>query len=87
MAYRLKDLSQNFLKESLMRSRPTDGTARRLTRILHGKYAVSIKQVARMLHISDRHAVRFIDRLVKEGVIELRYRERRYNYYSIRRDK
>jgi DNA-binding Lrp family transcriptional regulator len=70
-----------------MRSRPTDGTTRRLARILQSRYAVSIKQVARMLNISERHAVRFIDRLVKEGVIELRYRERRYNYYSVRRDK
>jgi predicted ArsR family transcriptional regulator len=70
-----------------MRSLPTDGTARRLTRILNGKYAVCVKDVARLLHISDRHAWRFIDRLVKEGVIELRYRERRYNYYSVRRDK
>lgn len=69
------------------RSRPTDGTARRLTRILHGKYAVSVKDVARLLRISDRHAWRFIDRLVKEGIIELRYRQRRYNYYSVRRDK
>jgi predicted ArsR family transcriptional regulator len=69
------------------RSRPTDGTARRLTRMMQSRYAVSIKQVARLLHISDRHATRFIDRLVKEGVIELRYRERRYNYYSVRRDK
>jgi len=69
-----------------MRSRPTDGTARRLTRILNGKYAVCVKDVARLLHISDRHAWRFIDRLVKEGVIELRYRQR-YNYYSVRRNK
>ena len=70
-----------------MRSRPTDGTARRLTRIVNGKYAVSVKDVARLLHMSDRHAWRFIDRLVKEGVIELRYRQRRYNYYSVRRNK
>lgn len=70
-----------------MRSRPTDGTARRLTRIVNGKYAVSVKDVARLLHMSDRHAWRFIDRLVKEGVIELRYRQRRYNYYSVRRIK
>lgn len=75
-------------KTTQSRSRPTDGTARRLTRILQSRYAVSIKEVARMLHISDRHAWRFVDRLVKEGVIELRYRQRRYNYYSvIRRNK
>jgi len=53
---------------------------------VNGKYAVSVKDVARLLHISDRHAWRFIDRLVKEGVIELRYKQR-YNYYSVRRNK
>jgi predicted ArsR family transcriptional regulator len=68
------------------RSKPTDGTTVRLMRILKGKYAVSVKDVARILHISDRHAWRFISRLEAEGVIELRYRQR-YNYYSIRRDK
>ena len=68
------------------RSKPTDGTTVRLMRILKGKYAVSVKDVARILHISDRHAWRFINRLEAEGVIELRYRQR-YNYYSVRRDK
>jgi predicted ArsR family transcriptional regulator len=68
------------------RSKPTDGTTVRLTRILRGKYAVSVKDVARILRISDRHAWRFISRLEAEGVIELRYRQR-YNYYSVRRNK
>lgn len=68
------------------RSKPTDGTTVRLTRILKGKYAVSVKDVARILRISDRHAWRFISRLEAQGVIELRYRQR-YNYYSVRRNK
>lgn len=68
------------------RSKPTDGTTVRLTRILKGKYAVSVKDVARILRISQRHAWRFISRLEAEGVIELRYRQR-HNYYSVRRDK
>jgi hypothetical protein len=68
------------------RSRPTDGTTARLTRILKGKYAVSVKDIARLLRISERHAWRFISRLEAQGVIELRYRQR-YNYYSVRRDK
>jgi|APCry1669189534_1035231.scaffolds.fasta_scaffold02924_7 biotin operon repressor len=70
-----------------MRSKPTDGTARRLTAKLQGKYAVSVKDVARLLGISDRHAERYISRLQAEGIIFLRYRQRRYNYYSIRRNK
>jgi len=70
-----------------MRSRPTDGTARRLTRILTGKYAVSIKDVARLLGVSHRHAERYVSRLQAEGIIFLRYRQQRYNYYSIRRNK
>ena len=78
---------QNYMTAKISRSRPTDGTTKRLARAMQSRYAMSFKQVARMFHISDRHAMRFIDRLVKEGVIELRYRERRYNYYSVRRDK
>jgi predicted ArsR family transcriptional regulator len=78
---------QNFMTAKISRSRPTDGTTRRLARVMQSRYAMSFKQVARLLNISDRHAMRFVDRLVKEGVIELRYRERRYNYYSVRRDK
>jgi len=69
-----------------MRAKPTDGTARKLLRIMHGKYAMSVHDVARNLKISPRHAWRFINRLEAEGLIYLRYRQR-FNYYSLRRTK
>jgi len=69
----------------MQRSKPTDGTARRLKRIWDGKYAMSVRDVARNLHISERHAWRFISKLEEEDVIYLRYRQNRYNYYSLKR--
>jgi Mn-dependent DtxR family transcriptional regulator len=53
---------------------------------MHGKYAMSVHDVARNLKISPRHAWRFINRLEAEGLIYLRYRQR-FNYYSLRRAK
>jgi Mn-dependent DtxR family transcriptional regulator len=70
-----------------LRSKPTDGTAIRLTKILEGKYAVNVKDVARLLRISHRHAQRFVKKLEDDGIIFYRYRQYRYKYYSIRRNK
>ena len=81
MASHLKDKS---LTGRTMRSRPTDGTTRKLLRIMQGKYAMSVLDVARNLRISERHAWRFIDRLVNEGKIYLRYKQQR-TYYSLRK--
>lgn len=67
-----------------MRSKPTDGTQRKLMRIMSGKYAMSVMDVARNLRISERHAWRFLAALEERGVIYLRYRYRR-NYYSLTR--
>jgi len=66
------------------RSRPSDGIKRKLLRLMQSKYAMSVKDVARNLRISDRHAWRYISRLEAEGLIYLRYRQR-FNYYSLRR--
>lgn len=68
----------------MQRSRPSDGIKRKLLKLLQGKYAMSVKDVARNLRISDRHAWRYISSLEAEGEIYLRYRQR-FNYYSLRR--
>jgi predicted ArsR family transcriptional regulator len=68
----------------MIRSRPSDGIKRKLLRLMQSKYAMSVKDVARNLRISDRHAWRYISRLEAEGLIYLRYRQR-FNYYSLRR--
>lgn len=81
MASHLKDRSSTG---RTMRSRPTDGTTRKLLRIWQGRYAMCVDDVARNLRISERHAWRFIQRLLDEDKIYLRYRQRK-NYYSLRR--
>lgn len=68
----------------IARSRPSDGTTRKLLRIMQGRYAMCVDDVARNLRISERHAWRFIQRLLDEEKIYLRYRQRK-NYYSLRR--
>lgn len=69
------------------RSRPSDGTTRKLLRILSGKYAMSVKDVARNLRISERQAWRYIARLLAEEKIYVRYAQPRTYYYSLRRTK
>jgi predicted ArsR family transcriptional regulator len=52
---------------------------------MQSKYAMSVKDVARNLRISDRHAWRYISKLEAQGLIYLRYRQR-FNYYSLRKN-
>lgn len=70
-----------------MRSKPTDGTARRIVRAMGELYAVSKQDVADMFGISLRHANRFISRLEAEKIIYLRYRQNRFYYYSLTKRK
>lgn len=69
-----------------MRARPSDAKLVRLTRVLQGKYAVSVKDVARIMRVSHRQAQRYVARLQEENIIFLKYRQR-YNYYALRRNK
>lgn len=70
-----------------MRAKPTDGKMMRLTRLLETRYAVSVRDVARIMKVSHITAMRYVIRLQNEGVIFLKYRQRRFNYYAIRRNK
>lgn len=70
-----------------MRSKPTDGKMVRLTRLLETRYAVSVRDVARIMKVSHITAMRYVIRLQNEGVIFLKYRQRRFNYYAIRRNR
>ena len=67
------------------RTRPSDGKTRKLLRIMEGKFAMSVVDVARNLKTSKRNAWRYISKLEADGCIYLRYRQR-LNYYSIRRE-
>ena len=70
-----------------MRAKPTDGKMVRLTRLLETRYAVSVRDVARIMKVSHITAMRYVIRLQNEGFIFLKYRQRRFNYYAIRRNK
>lgn len=67
----------------LNRARPSDGKARRLLRIFGGKFALSSKQVSRLLRVGQRQAERYIERLELEGHIYPRYRLDGYVYFSL----
>jgi predicted transcriptional regulator len=58
----------------------------RLVRILKGKYAVSVKDIARITGVSHRQAQTYVALLQNEGIIFLKYRQR-YNYYALRRNE
>ena len=70
-----------------MRARPSDGKLVRLTRVLETKYALSIRDVARIMRVSRATAVRYMTRLEEAGVVFVKYKQRRYNYYAIRRNE
>jgi predicted ArsR family transcriptional regulator len=70
-----------------VRARPSDGKLVRLTRVLESKYALSIRDVARIMRVSRATAVRYMTRLEEAGVVFVKYKQRRYNYYAIRRNE
>jgi predicted ArsR family transcriptional regulator len=70
-----------------VRTRPSDGKLVRLTRVLETKYALSIRDVARIMRVSRATAVRYMTRLEEAGVVFVKYKQRRYNYYAIRRNE
>jgi predicted ArsR family transcriptional regulator len=70
-----------------VRARPSDGKLVRLTRVLETKYALSIRDVARIMRVSRATAVRYMTRLEEAGVVFVKYKQRRYNYYAIRRNE
>jgi len=55
--------------------------------VLQGKYAVNIKDVARLMRLRVRQARYYVGVLTKEGKIYVRYKQDRYNYYALRRGK
>lgn len=67
-----------------MRSRPTDGLARRLLRWMRKEYAVSKPDVMKRFGFEERQARRYLNRLEQEGAIYPRYRDGSV-YYSIER--
>jgi hypothetical protein len=69
------------------KSKPSNGKKMRLIRVLQGKYAVNIKDVARLMRLRVRQARYYVGVLTKEGKIYVRYKQDRYNYYALRRGK
>lgn len=74
-----------------MKTRPksklSEGKKLRLIRILDRRYAINIKDVARLMKLQLRQARYYVGVLAKEGKIYVRYKQNRYNYYALRRSK
>ncbi len=75
------------MKSRRPRAKPSNGKKMRLVRVLHGKYAVNIKDIARLMRLRLRQARYYVSVLTKEGKIYVRYKQDRYNYYALRRGK
>lgn len=73
--------------KSQTKSKPSNGKKLRLIRILDRRYAVNIKDVARLMRLQLRQAKYYIGLLRKEGKVYVRYKQDRFNYYALRRGK
>jgi predicted transcriptional regulator len=72
-----------------MRARPSQANMVLLMRRLEGRYAFSIKDIARTMNMSMRNATRYFAMLRQLGLIEPWYlgRDDHRHYYRVRRDK
>jgi hypothetical protein len=75
------------MKTRQPKSKPSDGKKLRLIRVLDRRYAVNIKDVARLMRLQLRQAKYYIGVLRKEGKVYVRYKQDRFNYYALRRGK
>jgi hypothetical protein len=75
------------MKSRQTKSKPSDGKKLRLIRMLDRRYAVNIKDVARLMRLQLRQAKYYIGVLRKEGKVYVRYKQDRFNYYALRRGK
>jgi len=73
--------------KSRTKSKPSEGKKLRLIRILDRRYAVNIKDVARLMRLQLRQAKYYIGLLREEGKVYVRYKQDRFNYYALRRGK
>jgi len=73
--------------KSRPKSKPSEGKKLRLIRILDRRYAVNIKDVARLMRLQLRQAKYYIGLLREEGKVYVRYKQDRFNYYALRRGK
>ena len=71
-----------------MRARPSQANLVRLLRRLEGRYAFCANDIARIMGMSIRNAIRYFDTLKQLGVVEPFYAGRnRRHYYRVRRNK
>jgi predicted ArsR family transcriptional regulator len=75
------------MKSQMEKSKPSEGTKKRLIRMLEGKYAVTMKQIKKFLRLSESQTKWYIAELKKENKIYVRYKQDRFNYYALRRNK
>ncbi len=75
------------MKSQRPRAKPSNGKKLRLIRAMDRRYAVNVKDIARLLKLQARQARYYIKVLTDEGKIYVRYKQNRYNYYALRRSK
>ena len=68
----------------MTRALPSDAKLCRLVRYMEVKHAISIIDVERVLNLKPRMAWFYLDKLQDDGVIYLRYVDKRRKYYSLR---
>jgi predicted transcriptional regulator len=69
------------------RTKTRYGVARRILRLTKSQFAITATDLVETYGFTYRHALRYIKWMQEEGLIYLRYRKNRYNYYSVVRRK
>ena len=68
-----------------MRAKPSDATIIHLLHRAHGLWAFSVKDVERILGVSNTTAKRYIARMKDRNKIQFKYKDL-YNYYEVKRE-
>lgn len=68
----------------MARAQPSDAHLGKLIHHLTTHYAMSRRDVEKVLNIKPRQAWFYIDKLREDGVVFLRYKDKNRKYYSLR---
>jgi len=69
------------------RSKPSDGTKKRLIRIMGERYALTIKNMMKLLRLSEGQTKWYIAELKRDNTIYIKYRTGHVAHYALRREE
>jgi predicted ArsR family transcriptional regulator len=69
------------------KSKSSEGKRVRLIRILEGKYAVTVKDICKLMHLKETQVRWYINSLLEEGKVYVKYTKGRLIHYALRRGK